>query len=160
MQHDEILLTEVLLESCIREAARYGVTGPRPGADRLAEINRIVTERTHGRAEITAVELLVYPSFGEIGTGENFVDANGNGVFDDGDHMDPGDDLNGDGLWNADIGQAVDPDSGVLDEARQVVLYRVEAVYRPITPLFESILGTSGALQLEASVPVRNEPWD
>jgi len=98
------------------------------------------------------VEVLVYPDFGSVGTGEDFVDGNGNGAYDAGETYTDG---NGNGQWDADIGAAGAGNAG------DVVVYRIQYNWPLLTPMGAAIIGdANGTIPLRASVAVRNEPWD
>lgn len=150
-----ILFVDVLLEGGVRDASRYGVTGQVPdGRTREERIVEIVAHHTMGLLDISAdqVEVLTYPSFAAIGTGEAFTDsAPGNGQYDPGEAFTDG---NGNGVRDGDVGVA---GSGGSDD---VVLYRVRADWHVLTPLFAELIGDHGRLTLQASVAVRNEPFN
>lgn len=154
MEFGAIMLTNTLMESSLREAARFGITGQQPaGKSRLEQIVEMIDERTLGLVDMSnaAVEVLVYPSFSDIGRGEDYVDGNANGVYDLGETFT---DENGNGTWDADIGTAGSGQSG------DIVVYRLRYDWPVMTPFAGRFIGTNGALPLSASIVVRNEPWD
>jgi len=147
-----IMFVGVLLESGLRDASRYGITGyQEPGVGRLERITQIVGEHTLGLVDMAAADfqVLVYPGFGDIG-GEEFVDSNGNGTYDTGETFT---DKNGNGVWDSDIGVAGPGDTG------DVVVYRIRYDWPLLTPLAMPFIGTDGTFPIRAAVAVRNEPW-
>jgi hypothetical protein len=148
------MFTTTLMEGALREASRYGITGQEsdPGA-RLARIIEIIEEHTIGLVDISAadVEVVVYPGFDKIGAGEEFVDGNGNGVYDLGETFT---DENDNGVYDDDIGVPGPGDAGA------VVLYRIRYDWPLLTPVFSKMLGDAVSVPLSASIAVRNEPWE
>jgi hypothetical protein len=148
-----MMMVTVLLESGLRDAARWGITGQVPAAQtRMERITEIIEEHTLGLVDIAAAnfEVLVYPGFSDVGKGEAFVDGNGNGDYDAGETFT---DTNGNGVWDADMGVAGTGGSG------DVVLYKIAYDWPLLTPLLDHVIGTSGTFALDASIAVRNEPW-
>jgi Flp pilus assembly protein TadG len=149
-----IMFVTVLMESSLRDAARYGITGQVPdGLDRQAYIIDLIGERTIGLVDIDAadIEILSYPTFGDVGRGEEFVDGNGNGEYDAGETYD---DENGNSQWDEDVGS---PGAG---ESGQVVVYRITYEWPLLTPLAGPLIGDDGKYRISASIAVRNEPWE
>ncbi len=154
MEFGAIMLTSTLMESSLREAARFGITGQQPnGVSRLEKIIQIIDERTLGLIDMSKakVNILVYPSFSDIGRGETYVDGNANGTYDLGETFT---DENGNGVWDADIGAAGSGQSG------DIVVYRLQYDWQSMTPFAARIIGNNGVIGLNASIVVRNEPWD
>ncbi len=149
-----IMFVTILMESGLRDAARYGITGSEFGKmSRMERIVEIINDRTLGLVDISEadIQILVYPDFGQIGQGEDFVDGNGNGTYDVGETFT---DANGNGTWDSDIGQSGPGASG------QVVLYRIEYAWNLLTPLAAPLIGEGGKFTLSASIAVRNEPYN
>lgn len=154
MEFGIIMLTNTLMESSLREAARYGITGQQPqGKTRQERLIEIIDERTMGLVDMqqAKVHILVYPSFSDIGRGEDFVDGNANGTYDVGETFM---DENGNGVWDEDVGAAGSGESG------DIVVYRLQYDWPIMTPLASRFIGNDGHLPLAASITVRNEPWD
>tara|TARA_R110000787_G_scaffold211281_2_gene321008 strand:+ start:53731 stop:54321 length:591 start_codon:yes stop_codon:yes gene_type:complete len=154
MEFGTIMMTSTLMESSLREAARFGITGQQiPGKTRLERIIEIIDQRTLGLVDMSQaqVDVLVYPSFSDIGRGEDFIDGNANGAYDVGETFD---DENGNGIWDADIGTAGSGESG------DIVVYRLRYDWQLMTPFAGQFIGQGGAVGLNASITVRNEPWD
>ena len=171
-----LLLAHVTLESSIRQAAREGMTGYNEDCNRFNRILTILQDGTVGLLDIDAsdIELLQYASFEQVGTGDSFTDVDGDGAYDPSvDTFDPGtQDTDGDGIFDADHGVSmVLPGSPptLNDGPLEIILYRVQAEYDPMTPLFfidllggvvgANLLNSDGKIDLDASMPVRNEPW-
>ncbi|MGB0695158.1 MAG: TadE/TadG family type IV pilus assembly protein [Rhodospirillaceae bacterium] len=150
-----IILTTALMEGGLRDASRFGITGQ--GADETERLTLILEEvetATIGLVDMdnAEIEMLIYPSFGDVGRGENFSDTNGNGTRDDGETYT---DENGNGSYDDDIGVAG------AGTARDVVVYRMRYPWSFMTPLAGDLIGNEdGQLILGASIVVRNEPWE
>ena len=149
-----IMLVSVLAEGGIREAARFGITGQDPnGMTREERLVEIIQEHTHGLIDVSAenVSFKVYGDYTYIGAEEPYVDANANSQYDAGEDYT---DWNDNGEWDSDTGEDGSGGSG------DIVLYEVTYTYRFMTPLFSVFGGEDGALDLNATVAVRNEPYD
>ena len=154
MEFGIVMLTNTLMESSLREASRFGITGQQlTGQTRLERIIEIIDERTLGLVDMSEadVQILVYPSFSDVGRGEDYVDGNANGQYDPGETFT---DENGNGLWDSDVGNAGSGESG------DIVAYRMRYDWYTMTPFAGHFVGNDGVLQLNASIVVRNEPWD
>ncbi|HYN38213.1 MAG TPA: TadE/TadG family type IV pilus assembly protein [Rhodospirillales bacterium] len=148
------MLVQVLIESSLRDAARYGITGQTPAnGDRLAEMLGILERGTHGLVDVDQIELTIqaYPTFSDVGAGEDFVDGNSNGVYDLGETFK---DCNGNGARDADRGTGGTGNSG------DVVSYRIDYDWPMWTGMLTPLIGHAGKLHIQASTAVRNEPWD
>jgi Flp pilus assembly protein TadG len=154
MEFGTIMLTSTLMESSLREAARFGITGEQAnGVTRLERIIEIIDERTLGLVDMSQAQtnILVYPSFSDIGRGEDYVDGNTNGAYDVGETFT---DENGNGTWDSDVGVAGSGGSG------DIVVYRISYAWPIMTPFAATFIGNTGSVSLDASITVRNEPWD
>ncbi|MDG4575017.1 MAG: pilus assembly protein [Defluviicoccus sp.] len=152
-----MLLTWVMMEGGLREAARYAITGapPTETASRLEEVIKIVEDKTSGLIDLAAarIEAQAYPSFDDVGKGESYVDAGDmNGHYDAGESFT---DCNGNGKYDNDRGKKND-----AGDSADVVLYTFEYDYKLLTPVLNDLIGTNGKFPLRASVLVRNEPWE
>lgn len=149
-----MMFVNSLVEGALREAARFGITGYAPeGMSREERILEIVGERTIGLVdmETATVTQHIYPGFGEVGAPEPFEDSNPvNGSYDPGESFQ---DINGNGVWDADMGIAGAGGPG------DVVLYTIEVDWPSLTSLFASVMGENGRIRMAASVAVRNEPF-
>ena len=152
-------LANVLLEGSMREASRFGITGSVvAGSSREEKITNIVSTTTMGLVDITdssyKLDVLVYPSFEDIGAPEPFNDnpplGNLNGVYDVGELYT---DINGNGQWDPDMGLSSAGGPG------DVVLYTVSYDWPLWTYLATLVGGSDGKLPLSASMAVRNEPY-
>ncbi len=152
-------LANVLLEGSMREASRFGITGYTTGAaSREDQIRAIIDGRTMGLIDIDdssfKLDVLVYPSFADIGKPEPWDDVNppgnNNGVYDAGEAYT---DINKNGKWDADMGASGAGGPG------DVVLYTVTYDWPLWSYLATLIGGPDGKLPLIASMAVRNEPW-
>lgn len=149
-----VIFINIMVESGVREAARFGLTGNViDGYTREEYIVEIVNDRTMGLLDITTdnVTTKVYDSFQDIADDEPYTDINGNGEYDDGE---PYVDANGNGSHDSDPGVPGVGDSG------DIVLYKVTADWTIFTGYMASLLGDDGLFTVSASVVVRNEPWE
>jgi Flp pilus assembly protein TadG len=149
-----IMFVTVLMEGGLREAARWGITGQIPeDGDRAAHILAVVAERTLGLVDISkaTVQITAYPTFDDVGRGEDFVDGNGNGQYDTGETFK---DCNANGKHDNDRGK---PGTG---SAGDVVVYRIDYDWPLLTSLMTPLIGKNGKFHVQANVVVRNEPWD
>jgi len=149
-----VLTVSSLLEGGLRDAARFGITGSAPGGTtREDQIKKIIGDATIGLVDMTTatIDTLVYPSFGDIGQPEPFVDQNSNGTYDMGE---PFTDINSNGVWDADMGAAG------LGGPGEIVLYKIKYDLGLMTPLLSAIMGgADDKVTLRASIAVRNEPY-
>ncbi len=153
-----VMFVTVLMESSLRDASRYGVTGQLPdGASTMSEreayIRELVEDRTLGLVDFdkAVLDIRSYPTFDDVAQGETFVDGNANGKYDSGETFK---DCNANGKRDEDRGSAGPGESGA------VVLYRVRYDWPLITPMVGKVIGKDGKFPLSASVAVRNEPWN
>lgn len=149
-----MMFVTTLMEGGLREAARFGITGFHPpGETRESYILNTIASNTIGLVDMNSAEVtyLIYPSFGDIGKPEPFTDADPiNGTWDPGESYV---DINGNGVWDADMGQAG------LGGPGEVVLYTIAVDWRMLTPVVAPLVGEDGSVRLKASVAVRNEPY-
>jgi hypothetical protein len=142
-----------VMEGGLREASRYAITGfVEGGLTREQKIAAIIKDHSYGlitESDI-AITYKIYPSFGDVGKPEPFVDGNGNGKYDSGESFT---DVNNNGVWDADMGKA-----GVGGPG-DIVAYTVEYKWTLWTPLASEIWGDNGAVKLAATIAVRNEPY-
>lgn len=149
-----IMFVSTLMESALRDAARFGITGQEPvEGTRLEQIVAIIEQRTIGLVDMSdaKVDVLVYPTFGDVGRGEAFVDGNGNGTYDAGETFT---DENANGAHDTDVGEAG------AGEAGAIVAYRMEYAWPLRTPMAGHLVGHDGKFVLKSAIAVRNEPYD
>lgn len=101
-----------------------------------------------GRIVMTST---TYHSFGSIGAGELFIDADGNGQWDSGENFT---DVNGNGQYDSSLGEAGYGDSG------DIVVYTISYPWPVTTPVLGEVMGTDGVLTLTSRIVVKNEPYD
>lgn len=154
-----VLLTWILMESSIREASRYGITGPTATETtdglRLDQIKNIIAEKTLGLVDVdkATIDVRSYPTADDVGKPEPFTDSSPkNGTYDQGEAFT---DCNGSGNWESDRGRRDSPGA-----SGQIVVYTVSFDCPLLTPLLKGVIGTNGKVPLSATVTVRNEPWD
>jgi Flp pilus assembly protein TadG len=90
-----------------------------------------------------------YSTFSDVGRPEDFVDANNNGQYDNGECFI---DENGNGQWDDDVGAAG------LGGADDVVLYTVTVSYPRLFPLW-ALIGLNRDTTASAKTTLRNQPF-
>jgi Flp pilus assembly protein TadG len=147
-----IMFTTTVMESATNTTSRLGKTGYDPsGVTRQQAIMNSITSRTAGLLDPAKISLssTVYSDFNDVGqpepcvspatapcpgvAGTNFVDVNGNGA------------------WDSDMGQAG------LGNAGDVVVYSVSYPWPIMSPLVVPILGSTFTITVRTVV--RNEPF-
>ncbi|WP_343562742.1 TadE/TadG family type IV pilus assembly protein [Kiloniella sp. b19] len=148
-----IMFANGLVEGGVREAARFAITGSEiNGRSREEHIIDRVNQVTLNLFNLdeSNVDILIYPSFEDIGKPEPFQDtAPANGQFDDGEDFN---DINGNGVWDQDMGVAG------AGGPQDVVIYRVNYTWPLMTGMLAKAIGTS--IDMQASIAVRNEPYE
>lgn len=149
-----VMFVTSLMEGGLRGASRLGRTGFQPeNVSREDAIKDMVAEATIGLLDMNEVQIsyAIYPSFEEIGQPEPYDDQDPfNGAYDPGE---PFTDVNGNGLWDADMGQAG------LGGPGDVVLYQINYGWTLLTPLLPQLLPGGADFPLSAAIAVRNEPF-
>lgn len=146
--------SSALVEGAVRNASRFGITGLEVdgGVSRETAIIQQIQSDTLGMIEVDGsnIQTLVYPSFEDIGLPEPFTDdAPSNGIYDEGETFN---DINGNGQWDPDMGQAGAGGPG------DVVVYRVSYEWPLMLGMLAEIFGSS--IDMGASIAVRNEPYE
>lgn len=153
-----ILFAKSVVEGATTVTSRLGKTGyEEDGKSRQDMLVELLNERSSGILDPEKIEIttLVYQNFADIGMAEPLsIDVNGNGVYDAGGG-DSYQDINGNGQWDSDLGQAG------LGGGGDIVVYKVDYPYHIHTPVMSYFLGDNdGNLRINASVVVRNEPYN
>lgn len=97
------------------------------------------------------IESKTYDNFSSVEQPEPYVDANDNGVRDDGENFT---DMNGNGQFDQDRGALGPGDSG------EVVVYTVSYPWHVMTPFLTSALGENGVVTINSRFVVKNEPFN
>lgn len=149
-----ILLVSVLLDAGVRQSSRFGITGfTLGGQSREDQILAIIEDTTIGLVDMEEVQIdvLVYPSFIEVGQPEPYTDdMPANGQYDEGEEFT---DINGNGSWDEDMGTSGAGGPG------EVVVYSVRYDWPLLTGYLFDVFGAGGTVPLGASIAVRNEPF-
>lgn len=90
-----------------------------------------------------------YQDFSDVGTPEDFTDANGDGVRNPGECFQ---DVNGNGTWNSDRG------SNGQGGANDAVLYQVSLTFDRLFPLWK-MLGEPQQKTITVATTLRNQPY-
>jgi TadE-like protein len=144
------------LETAVRDAARFGITGdPGTGATRDASIVAAIETRMSSFRRVAGQQIIVtskvYPTFEDITQPEKIKpDVNNNGVCNPGDSFE---DYNGNGVYDADMKK-----SG-YGGPNDVVIYDVTYPLEPIVPATSSFFGFGSIFNLKATVAMQNEPF-
>jgi Flp pilus assembly protein TadG len=148
-----VMFISNVMEGGLREASRYAITGyTEVGKTREERIAEIIKDHSYNmiKPEDMTITYKVYPSFGDVGKPEPFVDQNANGVYDSGE---PFTDVNANGQWDVDMGAA-----GVGGPG-DIVAYTVTYQWTLWTPLAAQLWPNNGVINMSATVAVRNEPY-
>ncbi len=143
------MYTAQVLHGSIQQAARGSTIEGAGGRvmtidDRVKEAVGIVSPD----AEIT-ISRTAYANFSDVGRPEDYTDTDSSGSCDAGE---PFEDVNGNGSWDADRGQAG------LGGARDAVLYRVEVSYPRLFPI-AGFIGLDDHHGMVATTVLRNQPY-
>lgn len=139
-----------MLQGALQRAARDSTV--EGAASRVAEINKAVIDEVRPvvpEANFTFTRKS-YANFSDVGVGEDYTDANGNNVCDDGEAFE---DANGNGVWDRDRG------TEGAGGARDAVLYTVTMKYPRMFPM-ASLIGLPQVVTNSASTVLRNQPYD
>lgn len=138
-----------MLQGSLQQAARSSTLEGAGGS--ATAIDGTVARRVHQLVPGAALTFTrkSYTNFGDVGVAEDFTDANGDGLCNDGE---PFEDANGNGGWDSDRGTAGN------GGARDAVLYTVTMRYPRAFPL-ASLVGLPGTISAEARTVLRNQPW-
>lgn len=148
-----ILAADITLKNATYDASRTGRTGfITAESTQDATILKIVRDEAGVlmNADKITVESAAYTGFDALKKPEPFIDANRNGVRDDGENFT---DVNGNGVYDLDQGRTG------YGGTSEVVLYTVSYPWKLFTPLIGTIIGTDGVLTLSATAIVQNEPY-
>ena len=138
------------VENAVLHASRFGITGSTTdGVTREQRMRDIIAEQTFGRVDMDTVviETLVYEQFADIGASEPYTDANSSETYDEGEEYV---DVNGNGVWDDDISTAG------LGGGGDIVLYRISYSANSITGFGDWAMRS---INISATVAVRNEPY-
>lgn len=153
METAMVMFAQHVLECAAANASRTGKTGYVGAAQTQADTIKTTVNNLasflmdSGKITITAMS---YKSMSAIGSGEPFVDANGNGKWDTGENYT---DSNGNGKYDTDVGAAGYGASG------DIVVYTISYPWPIMTPAMTPFLGKDGILTLQSRVVVKNEPY-
>lgn len=156
-----LMFNQAAIESAVREAARYGMTGQGTETERTAKILAIVDKYTYGLVDPSDIKITteVYPDFASVDDPEPFVDSPPlNGKRDSGESFT---DLDGDGVYDEDIG-----DAGV-GAMSQIVQYTISYDWQMMVlpfitnmPFFpDGKMVDNSIVHFSAKMTIRNEPF-
>ena len=153
-----IMSAQNTLESATYVASRTGRTGftetgktqEETILDALNERASLFLNSDYVSINAMSVTTKTYAGFDDIKEPEPFVDANSNGVRDDGENFT---DINGNGVWDEDRGGSGYGGSG------EIVVYTVTYPWPLFTPLVSEFIGTDGIFTLSSRAVVKNEPF-
>jgi Flp pilus assembly pilin Flp len=143
------MYAQSLLQGSLQQAARASTI--EGAGSNLTNIDAIIGTTIHHA--VPHVKLTFtrrsYTNFSDVSMAEDFTDADGNGVCDNGEAFE---DANGNGSW--------DSDRGLLGQggARDAVLYTVTMTYPRMFPV-ASLIGMSPNVSTSAATVLRNQPY-
>jgi Flp pilus assembly pilin Flp len=142
---------QTILQGELEDAGRDSTlqTGAINTASLDAQVQSIVRKVVGPSATFTPLRLS-YTNFSDIGTPERFVDlAPLNNRYDAGECFE---DVNGNGVWDADRGRTGQ------GSAQDAVVYRITVAYPRLFPM-AGLLGWSETQEIRASTVLRNQPF-
>ena len=153
-----IMSAQNTLESATYVASRTGRTGfvdtgktqEETIIDLLKERASLFLDTDYVGIDAMSVTTKTYADLDGINEPEPYVDANSNGVRDNGENFT---DINGNGVWDEDRGG-----SG-FGSAGEIVVYTVTYPWPLFTPLVGEFIGTDGIFTLTSRAVVKNEPF-
>jgi Flp pilus assembly protein TadG len=155
-----LMFNQAAIESAVREAARYGMTGQGTETERSAAILAIVDKYTYGLVDPADITITteVYPTFADADTPEPFVDANGNGQWDSGETYT---EVNGIAGHQDDMGEI---GVGAMSEIVQyTIAYDWQMMILPFItnmPFFpDGKMVDNSVVHFSAKMTIRNEPF-
>lgn len=143
------IYVDAVLHGAVQGAGRS--SGLESGHNSQVDIDLSVAEAVRAVVPDATIEFdrSNYQNFADIGRPEDFSDLNRNGQHDDNECFS---DENGNGDWDADVGQ-----SG-QGSANDVVVYTVDVSYDSFVPVIEAF-GLPAGHRLRASTTLRNQPF-
>ena len=148
-----IFSADILLKNATYDASRTGRTGfVTEDSTQDATVRAVVRDEAGllMDADKITIKSAAYSGFDTLKKPEPFIDANRNGVRDDGENFT---DVNGNGVYDTDQGRAG------YGGKNEVVLYTVSYPWKLFTPLLGEIVGSNGVITLNATAVVQNEPY-
>ena len=153
-----IMSAQNTLESATYVASRTGRTGfiesgktqEETIMDALKERASLFLNSEYVSINSMSVSTRTYADFDGINEPEPYVDANANGVRDDGENFT---DINGNGTWDEDRA------GGGYGGAGEIVVYTVTYPWPLFTPMVSEFIGTDGIFTLTSRAVVKNEPF-
>ncbi|SKA36365.1 TadE/TadG family type IV pilus assembly protein [Consotaella salsifontis] len=142
----------MLLKHATYTAAREGRTGFSSENSTREETVRAIVRKEASLlmdADKLSIDSRRYTDFATMASPEPFIDANGNGIRDNGENYT---DLNGNGQYDGAVAG--------IGGATQVVVYTVSYPWKFFTPLIGNLAGHDGVLTLTAKAVVQNEPYN
>ena len=155
-----LMFNQAAIESAVREAARYGLTGQGTEDERAEAILDIVDKYTYGlvpREDIT-ITTEVYPAFASVDDPEPFTDMNASGTWETGE---PFTEVNGEPGWQDDMGE--DGVGAMSEIVQYTISYDWTMMILPFItnmPFFpEGKMVDDAVVHFSAKMTIRNEPF-
>ena len=149
-----VMFVQSTLENATNTASRLGKTGySAAGISREQTIRDALNSKAGGflDSEKLVFTTTVYDGFDTIGDAEPYQDANDNSIYDAGESYT---DINGNGQWDIDIGQAG------FGNAGDVVVYTISYPWNIVTPIVSNYMGENGIFNVTTRLVVKNEPFE
>lgn len=145
----QAIYLEGVFHGAVQDAGRDA--GLESGAANLGAIDSLVMKRVRSLAPKGAIisSRKNYTTFNDVGTPEDFADANDNGTYDDNECFI---DVNGNSTWDEDRAAAG------LGGADDVVVYTADLTYNWLIPM-GGFLGGTSTNTISASTVLRNQPF-
>ncbi|MCB1537726.1 MAG: pilus assembly protein [Rhodospirillales bacterium] len=147
------LFVQSALEGATFSVSRLGKTGyVESGMTREETIRAAMADRLGIFFDPDRLSIISesYDDFSSVGEPEPFIDANGNGVRDNGENYT---DINGNGQYDMDRGVTGPGTAG------QVTVYTISYPWNLMTPYLTDSLGQDGVAEISSRFVVKNEPF-
>lgn len=152
LEFSMMMLVTNIMESATAISSRLGKTGyAQSGLSREDTILASIEQRAGVliNADNLVITSKFYDQFDQIGDAEPWNDMNNNGTAEMGEYTD----INGNGQYDADMGQAG------YGNADDIVVYTVSYPWQVVTPIMRELIGTDGAYTITTHAVVKNEPY-
>lgn len=142
-----------VMENVSYNISRLAKTGyVEEGQTQEETIMAMLEDRLNGLIDLETISIqaTTYGQFSDIDQNEAFVDANNNGVRDDGENYT---DSNGNGEYDGALSITG------YGQAGQITVYQITVPWQVMTPVLGQLVGGDGTITLSSHIVVRNEPY-
>lgn len=154
LEFSSAYFTQQVMENVSYNITRLAKTGfVQAGMTQEETVMNMLNQRLSGLVapEDINIDSRTYEEFSDIDQNEPFVDADNNGVRDEGENYT---DTNGNGEYDGALSITG------YGQAGQITVYQVTVPWRVMTPVLGNLAGEDGEITLTSHIVVRNEPYD